>query len=129
MSYGVLASKSGHLSLDDVVVRGGRAVPPDDVDRFRTVWGGAPVQGRLTVTRLHLTFVPHSITKGVRMMELSVADLTGVELSGGMVSKIITLRVPRHALRFRCIGAQSLAHQIAVAIEANAEGARHAPHR
>ncbi|MCW2791261.1 MAG: hypothetical protein JWO76_359 [Nocardioides sp.] len=118
MSYGVIASKAGHLSVEDAVPRGG-GVQPDAVDRFRAVWGGMWVPGRLTLTSLHLTFVPHSTGKGVRMMELRVADIAGVELSPGMVSRTITVRVARQALRFRCLGAANLAQQILAAADAS----------
>jgi hypothetical protein len=121
MSYGVIASKAGHLSVEDALPRGSRGAPPDAVDRFRATWGGMWVPGRLTLTSLHLTFVPHSTGKGVRMMEVNVADISGADLSPGMVSKTITLRVPRHELRFRCLGAQGLAQHILAAAGASQE--------
>ncbi|MCW2842352.1 MAG: hypothetical protein JWN22_268 [Nocardioides sp.] len=123
MSYGVIASKAGHLSVEDAVPRGSRSAQPDAVDRFRTTWGSMWVPGRLTLTSLHLTFMPHSTRKGVRMLELNVADITGADLSPGMVSKTITLRVSRHALRFRCLGAQHLTQDILAAAGAGQERA------
>lgn len=124
MSYGVLGSKSGHLLVETLT---GSAETPSDAafDRFQTVWGATWVPGRLTLTALHLTFMPNRVGRGAAMLKLDLRDLTGVELGGGVVQRTVGLRTPGHVGRLRCLGAPALAEQVA----ALADAARHAPPR
>ena len=113
MSYGVLASKGG-VSLLVESTRGTGGVQSDAaIDRFQTVWGATWVAGRLTLTKLHLTYMPNRVGKGAAMLKIDLRDVTGVELSGGRVSKVIGIRPPSHVLRVRTLGAAGLAQQIA----------------
>jgi hypothetical protein len=112
MSYGVLVSKTGHLLVETTSGSGG-GESDEILDRFQTVWGATWVPGRLTLTRLHLTFVPHRAGKGMVMLNINLRDVTAVELSGGRVSKVMGLRTPRHVARIRCLGAPALATQVA----------------
>jgi hypothetical protein len=112
MSYGVLVSKTGHL-LVETTSGAGRADTDETLDRFQAVWGAAWVPGRLTLTKLHLTFVPHRAGRGMAMLDINLRDITAVELGGGRVSKMMGLRTPRHVVRLRCLGVPALATQVA----------------
>ena len=111
MSYGVLASRSGHLLVETVAGAGGSA---GDValDRFQTTWGGTWVPARLTLTSLHVTLMPSRLGQGSRMLTLDLRDLVGVELGGGHVQRVIGLRTARHVASFRCLGAPALAEKM-----------------
>ncbi len=115
MSYGVLASKSGQLCVDELPASGARGAPVGELDRFRSMWGATWVTGRLTLTSLHLTFVPHSMVKGVRMMQLDLRRVADVEISDGRISRTVTVRLQQGAVHFRCHGGSALAEQIAAA--------------
>lgn len=124
MSYGVVGSKSGHLLVETLTGAGG--TPSDAAfDRFQTVWGATWVPGRLTLTALHLTFMPNRVGRGSAMLKIDLRDLTGVELGSGVVQRTVGLRTAGHVGRLRCLGAPALAEQVA----ALAEAARHAPSR
>lgn len=124
MSYGVVGAKSGHLLVETLTGAGG--TPSDAAfDRFQTVWGATWVPGRLTLTALHLTFMPNRVGRGSAMLKIDLHDITGVELGTGVVQRTVGLRTPGHVGRLRCIGAPALAEQVA----ALAEAARHAPSR
>lgn len=124
MSYGVVGSKSGHLLVETLTGSGGS---PSDAafERFQTVWGATWVPGRLTLTALHLTFMPNRVGRGAAMLKIDLRDLTGVELGSGVVQRTVGLRTPGHVGRLRCLGAPALAEQVA----ALAEAARRAPSR
>lgn len=112
MSYGVLSSKTGHLLVETVTAPGGTASDAA-LDRFQTVWGSTWVAGRLTITTLHLTFVPTRAARGAAMLTLHLREVTGVELGGGRVSRALGVRTAGHVTRFRCLGAPALAQQVA----------------
>lgn len=124
MSYGVIASKSGQMLIETTSGLGG--LPSDDqYDRFQSVWGAVWVPGRLTLTKLHFTFMPNRVGRGSAMLKLNLRDITAVEISGGRLSKTVGLRTPRHVGLVRCLGAPALAAQIAEVVEE----ARHAARR
>jgi hypothetical protein len=117
MSYGVIGSKSVHLLVEST----GRVVGTDAdevLDRFQTGYGAAWVPGRITLTRLHLMFLPTRPGLGLAMAELSLGDVTGVEISAGRVTRVIGIRTARHVVRLRTTGAPLFAQAIA-------EGAEH----
>lgn len=128
MSYGVLVSKTGHLLVETTSGSGGG---DSDValDRFQTVWGAMWVPGRLTLTKLHLTFVPHRAGRGMAMLDINLRDITAVELGGGRVSKMMGLRTPCHVARIRCLGSPALATQVAGLVEELRRTPRRAPQR
>lgn len=117
MSYGVHASKTGQLLVETTSGSGG-SDSDEALDRFQTVWGAMWVPGRLTLTKLHLNFIPNRTGRGMAMMDLNLRDITSVELSGGRMSKQIGLRTERHIARVRIGGAPQLAQQIAELAEA-----------
>lgn len=108
MSYGVLASRSASL-LVEATGRVGGGDADAALDRFAEVWGAAWVPGRLTLTRLHVSFIPHRAGRGTAMLDLGVRELTDVGVGGGLVQKVLTLRTTRHVVSFRCLGAPALA--------------------
>lgn len=117
MSYGVLASKAGQILVETTSGSGG--VDSDvALDRFQTVWGAMWVPGRLTLTKLHLNFIPNQAGRGMAMMDLNLRDISSVELSGGRMSKQIGLRTDRHIARIRLLGTPALSAQIAELAEA-----------
>lgn len=116
MSYGVLVSKTGHVMVETT---GGPGVTETDtaLDRFQVLWGNAWVPGRLTLTKLHLSYVPNRAGRGMAMLNVNLRDVTGVEIGGGRVSKVLSLRTPSHVVRVRCLGAPALATQVASLVE------------
>ncbi|GAB2775852.1 hypothetical protein GCM10027020_31360 [Nocardioides salsibiostraticola] len=138
MSYGVIASKTGQMSVesidgdadpegpgspyspDSADQTGSNGATDSDVtlDRFQSVWGTVWVPGRLTLTKLHLNFIPSRGGRGMAMMDINLRDVRAVELSGGRMSRQIGLRTGRHLARIRIMGAPGLAAQIAELAEA-----------
>lgn len=117
MSYGVLASKSAHVMVQ--TMSGVDGSPSDIVlDRFQSIWGSAWVTGRLTLTRLHVNFIPNRAGRGVAMMDLALRDITVVELGGGRLSKVIGLRTATHVVHVRLLGAASLAAEVSDLVDA-----------
>ncbi len=117
MSYGVIASKSATVMVETTSGVGGS--DSDAVlDRFESIWGPAWVSGRLTLTRLHVNFIPARAGRGMAMMDLDLRDLSQVELSRGRVSKVIGLRTTTHLVHVRSWGAGSLAGEVARLAEA-----------
>lgn len=117
MSYGVVASKSASVMVETTSGVGGS---DSDValDRFQQVWGAAWVPGRLTLTRLHVNYIPNRAGRGMAMLDINLRDIQAVEISGGRVSKVIGLRTTTHLMMVRTLGAQSLATEIAQLAEA-----------
>lgn len=124
MSYGVLVSKTGHLMVETTGA-GGISDTDAALDRFQLLWGGAWVPGRLTLTKLHLNYIPNRAGRGMAMLNLNLRDLTGIEIGGGRVSKVAGLRTARHVVRLRCHGAPALATQVAELVEELKRDHRH----
>jgi hypothetical protein len=116
MSYGVVGSKSAHVLVELTTGTGGT-----DADRvlddFQSGHGAVWVAGRITLTRLHLTFVPTRPVRGLGITELHLRDIAGVEIGGGLVSKVIGIRTARHVVRLRTGGAPVFAQAVASAAE------------
>ena len=113
MSYGVVASKTGHLLVETLTGLGDASRGDDALDRFQVAWGSTWVPGRLTLTALHLTFIPNRVGRGAGMLTLDLADLAGVTLGAGHVQRTVGLRTARHVGRFRCLVAPALAEHVA----------------
>ncbi|CAB4751404.1 hypothetical protein GCM10027270_26610 [Nocardioides ginkgobilobae] len=123
MSYGVLGSRAGHLLVE--TLRGAGTSRSDAaLQAFLLARGPVWVQGRLTLTALHATFVPHRVGAGAGTLTLDLADVVGVELGGGVVQRSVGLRTASHVARFRCLGALALAEQAARAVGAARRTAR-----
>ncbi|TIC82740.1 hypothetical protein [Nocardioides sp. GY 10127] len=113
MSYGVMGSKNGQLLIQSTGL-GGKGSDAA-LDAFQQRWGAQWVGGRLMLSKLHLTFLPTKVSAGSGMLKLSTEDVTGIEVSGGVMSKTMTLRTATHLVQFRCTGADKMADQIAEA--------------
>ncbi len=124
MSYGVIASKSATVMVETT---SGLAGSDSDavLDRFESIWGSAKVSGRLTLTRLHLNFIPARAGRGMAMMDLDLRDILQVELAGGRTSRVVGLRTRTHLVQVRALGAGPLAREVA----ALAESAKERPSR
>lgn len=120
MSYGVIASKSVNVMVeattDDALV--GARDSGVVLDRFQSVWGGTWVSGRLTLTRLHVNFIPSRGGRGMAMLDLALRDIEQVELSGSRLSRMVGLRTSTHVVHVRSFSAAALATSIADLAEA-----------
>lgn len=113
MSYGVVASRSVSVMVqatDDPGLGGAPMMSDSEVvlDRFQSVWGGAWVSGRLTLTRLHVNFIPSRGGRGMAMMDLALRDIEQVELAGGRLSRLVVLRTPSHVVHVRSLASTGL---------------------
>ncbi len=116
MPYGVLFSKSGQVLVESV--DGTSAVGSDvTLDRFRTMWGAMWVPGRLTLTKLHLNFIPHRAGRGMAMMDINLREVTKVEVSAKRFAKVVSIRTSGHVVRIRCSNAAQLAHQVSERVD------------
>lgn len=117
MSYGVLASKSATVMVE--TTSGVRGSDSDTVlDRFESIWGPTRVSGRLTLTRLHVNFIPARAGRGMAMMDLDLRDVLQVEITGGRFSKVMGLRTSTHLVHVQSRSADSMASEIARLAEA-----------
>jgi hypothetical protein len=116
MSYGVVGSKSAHVLVETTTGIGGTEADRA-LDAFQNGYGGVWVAGRLTLTRLHLSFVPTRPGRGLPVTELHLRDITGVEITSGRVARVIGVRTERHVLRIRTTGAPTFAQAVAERVE------------
>lgn len=132
MSYGVIASKAAQVQVDQMGpadgapgTAGAAGVDERSPSRGRrraraaepALWGS----GRLTLTSLHLTFVPASGSSGVPALTVALADIVAIESSGrgGLGPHAIVFRTDHVVLRARLTGASSFARQVATSVESN----------
>lgn len=114
MSYGVLVSKTGQVLVETLSGSGDGAGDSDAaLDSFQAAWGAMWVPGRLTLTKLHLTFVPSRAGRGMAMTDIKLREVTGVDVSGGRTTATIAIRTHGHVTRIRAFGARALAEEIA----------------
>ena len=116
MAYGVLFSKSGQVLVEsgDGASAGGSDVM---LNRFRSMWGAMWVPGRLTLTKLHLNFIPSRAGRGMAMMDINLREVTSVEVSAKRLSRVVSISTPGHVVRVRCSGATQLADQVAERVD------------
>lgn len=118
MSYGVMASKSASVQLE-------RTTPTEKrgYDRARerflapeaTPWSA----GRLTLTALHLSFMPNRPSPGVKALTLDLADIIAVEASPGRLNKTVSFRTTDLVLHARVTGAMAFAKRVAISVESS----------
>lgn len=83
---------------------------------FAAYYGGLWVGGKVILTTQELTFEPNFMNrlahKGLTGLKVSLSQVVSVELLPGVVTKIIVVRTPAHAIKFRCYGAEEMAQKI-----------------
>lgn len=117
MSYGVVGSKAANVQVERPVPaeqRGHDAVR----ERFRPPVATPWINGRLTLTALHLSFVPTRRSSNAGALTLSLVDIVGVEATPGRINKVISFRTADLVVHARVTGAMAFAKQVAVAAEA-----------
>lgn len=107
MSYGVLASKVGHVR----------------VERLETATNRAPLTapwsaGRVTLTALHLNFNPTRAAQGVTALTVALCDVETVGTSSGRIRKVVSVRTADLVVQARVAGAAAFAKQVATSAEA-----------
>lgn len=117
MSYGVIASKSAQVMVETTAGSGG-AESDVALDRFQSLWGGAFVPGRITVTKLHVNFIPNRAGRGMAMVDINLRDIEQVELNGVRMNKLIGLRTATHLVHVKILAPGGLAQQLATLVEA-----------
>lgn len=123
MSYGVMASKSGQLLVEPRRVGdGGRTEAA--LARFAERRGRNWSAGRFTLTRLHLSYLPGASSRGAPALNIDLADIEGVEIGEGRVTKTVGIRTTTHVMQFRCTGAPAFAQAVATAAEEARRGKR-----
>ncbi len=120
MSYGVIASKAAQVQVDQVRPTDAHDTPSGRQRRWAraeepALWGS----GRLTLTSLHLTFVPASGSSGVHALTIALADIVAIENSGGRGRRTVVFRTDDVVLHARLTGASSFARQVATSVESN----------
>ena len=111
MSYGVVASKAAEVQVESV------QAPGADVDASPspTVWGS----GRLTLTSLHLTFVPTRTSPGVPALTLDLGDVLAVDVGTTRGHRTVHVRTATVALHARVTGAAAFARRVQTSVDAN----------
>jgi hypothetical protein len=117
MSYGVVASKTGHVQVEAVIPEEQRSYDRTR-EKYRppvtTVWAA----GRLTLTSLHLSFVPTRTSRGVPPVSIALSDILNVEATPGRVNKVVSFRTADRVVHARVTGAMAFAKQVAISAEA-----------
>lgn len=116
MSYGVLASKSGQLLVEPGRPGDGGATE-QALARFVDRRGKGWAPGRVTLTRLHLSYLPGSASRGAPPLNIALGDVESVEIGEGRVTRTIGIVTATHTIRFRCTGAQPFAQAVATAAQ------------
>lgn len=119
MSYGVVASKPAQVRVTS-------SVTPDggDTAQVRSPWAS----GRLTLTSLHLSFVPTQTSPGVPALTIDLASIAAVDSGSQRGHKTVQVHTPDLVLHARVTGAAAFAKRLAASVEATRRrGAGSAP--
>ncbi|MBU1803395.1 MAG: hypothetical protein KKA97_14415 [Actinobacteria bacterium] len=117
MSYGVVATKSGQVQVETIVPQEERSYDRAR-ERFRAPVAGPWAAGRLTLTGLHLSFMPTRSGRGVQALTISLADILSVEASPGRINKVVSFRTETMLVHARVSGAMAFAKRVAISVEA-----------
>ncbi|MGO4186825.1 hypothetical protein [Pseudarthrobacter sp. TAF60_1] len=83
---------------------------------FAAYYGGLWVGGKIILTTHELKFQPNFVNKmahkGLAGLQVSLSQVVSVEILPGVLTKIIVVRTPSHAIKFRCYGAEETAQKI-----------------
>jgi hypothetical protein len=127
MSYGIIASRSGHLQVEPTAPGAGG---PTEVAlaRFAAQRGRSAAAGRLTLTRLHLSYLPGTTGQGGPPFNVALADVASVEISEGRgLTRVVGIVTASHTLWFRCARAPAFAQAVATAAQDARRGRRATP--
>jgi hypothetical protein len=124
----VILSKAANMLVEDAEVflsgpvemamdaAGGWKPPDAGLAAFKLYHGGLWVGGRITLTRLSLTFAPNGLNRALHRdlsdVEIRLAEIAAIDVLPGFVTKIIAIRLPRHVAKVRCFGASAVAERI-----------------
>jgi hypothetical protein len=108
MSYGVVASKPAQVRVDPPLA------PVEGDARVRSPWAS----GRLTLTSLHLTFVPTRTSPGVPALTIDLASIVEVDSSSERGHKTVHVRTADLVLHARVTGAVAFAKRLGTSVEA-----------
>lgn len=92
-------------------------------DEFRRKAGGLWVGGRMTLTPTELIFTPNAVNRAIQTGSLNVSielsQISAVDVSSGVLTKIVDVRAGDRLFRFRCFGAPAVAQAIRSAMGAS----------
>jgi len=108
MSYGTLLTRTAHVRVEPT----GRPQPASPLHRFEQTWNGIWVSGRVSLTSLTLTFIPHRLGPQVKPLRWTMRDITSVELTPGRVQRAVGVRTDGHVTWIRTLGAAGLAEAL-----------------
>ncbi len=100
-------AKAAKVQVEQAASSGSRA--------DKAPWG----TGRLTLTALHLNFVPASTAPGVRPLSIRLTDIESVETNQDRFHKVVTIRTAERVVNARVSGASAFAQRLAVSVEAD----------
>lgn len=121
MPQSILFTKVANALVEDAVlaVDGGGPINRGierGAGRVRSKDGGLWVGGRVTLTGEHLAFQPNGMNRAIQMGTLDVTiplnEVRSVELSPGVLTKIVVVATAETILKVRCFGAAKLADAI-----------------
>lgn len=111
MSYGVVASKIGSVRVE------GLPAPADDPADETAAVSSPWAAGRITLTSLHLTFVPTHGSSGVGPLTVALADIVSADASSGHLHRVATFRTATVAVHARVPGAAAFAERVSLSVE------------
>ena len=121
----VIAKKTVNALIKDAevnftasyVITPGVEIPIDSLfPAMKKAMGGLWVGGNATLTEDTLAFAPNKLNmelhKGDVSVEIPLAEVTGVRVKGGILTKIIDVETSHGKLSIRCFGAKDFAAAI-----------------
>ncbi|MFF2494291.1 hypothetical protein [Agromyces sp. NPDC058064] len=86
---------------------------------FRSAWGGLWVGGRVRLTTEAVSFAANGLNRMVQSGTLDVsvplADIIGVDVLPGFITRIVAITTPDVTLKVRCYGAARFAEAVLAA--------------
>lgn len=117
MSYGIIATKNGQV-LVEIRRLGDGGRTETALQRFVERRGRNWSAGRLTLTRLHLSYLPGSASRGAPALNIDLKDVESVEISEGRgLTRTVGIVTATHTVRFKTTGAPGFAQAVATAAQ------------
>ncbi|MFF2387899.1 hypothetical protein [Agromyces sp. NPDC058104] len=111
----LLVSKVANALIEDVKVN----VRTPVLGWFRSAWGGLWVGGRVTLTTEAVSFAANGLNRiaqsGTLDVTIPLAEITGVEVLPGFITRIVAITTPDVTLKVRCYGAARFAEEVLAA--------------